>query len=83
MTKTYWINWTKAAGIRAVKTFAQSILAVISVTGIAFNEVDWSMTLSVATVSAIASILTSIVGLPELKVDEKGELKTEKSDKHA
>lgn len=77
MGKTYWINWLKAAGMRAIKTFAQSILAVISVTGIAFSEVDWRMTVSVAAVSALASMLTSIVGLPELNVAGDGNLKKE------
>lgn len=73
MTKAYLKIWIKAAGVRALKTFAQSVLAVISVTGIAFDEVDWAMTLSVALVSALASVLTSIVGLPEVNLEEETE----------
>lgn len=63
-------NWWKAAGIRAVKTFAQALIACIG-TGAALLEVNWSYALSVATVAAILSILTSLTGLPEVDDDEK------------
>ena len=63
-------NWWKAAGIRAVKTFAQALIACIG-TGAALLEVDWGYALSVATVAAILSLLTSLTGLPEVDDDEK------------
>jgi len=63
-------NWWKAAGIRAVKTFAQALIACIG-TGAALLEVNWSYALSVATVAAILSLLTSLTGLPEVDDDEK------------
>lgn len=59
------IKWLKAAGIRAVKTFAQTIVGGITV-GASLSEINWSYIVSVATVSAIFSICTSIVGLPEV-----------------
>ena len=66
MNKEYLKKWIKAAGIRALKTFAQAAVASISV-GAAMNDIDWVPVLSVATVAAICSILTSIAGLPEIE----------------
>ena len=63
-------NWWKAAGIRAVKTFAQALIAGIG-TGAALLEVNWSYALSVAAVAAILSLLTSLAGLPEVEDDKK------------
>lgn len=59
-------NWIKAAGIRAIRTFAQSFASFITV-GAAISEIDWKYVASVSAVSAIYSILTSIAGLPEVK----------------
>jgi hypothetical protein len=66
MNKDYLKKWIKAAGIRALKTFAQAAVASISV-GAAMNDIDWVPVLSVAAVAAVCSILTSIAGLPELE----------------
>lgn len=63
-------NWWKAAGIRAVRTFSQALIAGIG-TGVAFLEVNWSYALSVAAVAAILSLLTSLTGLPEVEDDAK------------
>lgn len=60
-------SWWKAAGIRAIKTFAQSAVATIGVSA-ALSEIDWLNVASVALVAAILSLLTSVAGLPE--VDE-------------
>lgn len=46
---------------RAIKTFAQSLLAVIGVTGLGFGDVDWPLALSAAGLAALASVLTSVV----------------------
>lgn len=59
-------SWWKAAGIRAIKTFAQTALSLFTV-GLAITEVDWLYIGSVAIVAAVYSLLTSIAGLPELK----------------
>ena len=58
-------NWFKAAGIRAIKTAAQSAVAIIG-TSTVLGEVDWIMVLSAAAVAAILSMLTSVAGIPEV-----------------
>lgn len=61
-------KWLKAAGIRAIKTFAQTAVSLITV-GQLMVEIDWIGIVSISSVAAICSILTSISGLPELKED--------------
>ena len=58
--------WFKAAGIRALKTLAQTAVATIGTTAV-LAEVDWLMVASVSALAAILSLLTSIAGLPEIK----------------
>lgn len=57
--------WLKAAGIRAIKTMAQTALSLISV-GMVMSEVDWLTVISASCVAGIYSILTSLAGLPEV-----------------
>ena len=59
-------KWFKAAGIRAIKTVAQTAVAMIPV-GIMVQDVDWLMVGSTALLAGILSLLTSIAGLPELE----------------
>ena len=59
-------KWLKAAGIRAVKTFAQTMISFLTI-GQAFGEVDWMYIISISLVASLYSILTSVAGLPELK----------------
>ncbi len=59
-------TWLKAAGIRAVKTMAQTAVAVIG-TGAVLSAVDWKMVLSASIVAGIVSILTSVAGIPEVE----------------
>lgn len=61
-----WKEWTKAALIRALRTFAQTAASMIAV-GAAFSEVDWIRVVSVAGVSFVLSMLTSLTGLPEVE----------------
>ncbi len=63
-------KWLKAAGVRALKTFAQTAAATI-VVGSGINEVNWIQILSVSTVAAICSLLTSLAGLPEISQSEQ------------
>ena len=63
-------KWLKAAGVRALKTFAQTAAAAI-VVGSGVNEVNWIQILSVSTVAAICSLLTSLAGLPEISQSEQ------------
>lgn len=67
--KEYWITWVKAAGIRAIKTVAQSAIGAIGASAI-LTQVDWKIVVSTAVLSGIVSILTSITGLPEVTVPE-------------
>ena len=62
-------KWIKAAGIRAIKTMAQTAVAIIS-TSVIMSEVDWPMVLSASVLAGILSLLTSIAGLPELKEEK-------------
>ena len=67
--KEYWINWIKAAGVRAIKTVAQTAIASIG-TSVAMGEVNWVLVGSASALAGILSLLTSIAGLPELKSGE-------------
>ena len=58
--------WLKAAGIRALKTVAQTAVATIGTTAI-MSEVDWAVVLSASMLAGILSMLTSVAGLPEIK----------------
>lgn len=59
-------KWFKAAGIRAIKTMAQTALSLITM-GAVISEIDWMMVGSASLVAGIYSMLTSVAGLPELK----------------
>ena len=61
------IKWLKAAGIRAVKTVAQTAVGMLSGNMIGIMEVDWIAVASVSAMAGIVSVLTSVAGLPELK----------------
>ena len=59
-------QWIKAAGIRAIKTIAQTAVAMIG-TSVVISEVDWVMVVSASVLSGVLSLLPSVAGLPELK----------------
>ena len=60
-------KWLKAAGIRAVKTIAETALAVIGTNAVGITDVDWLGLLSACLLSGIITLLTCIKGLPEIK----------------
>ena len=62
-------KWAKAAAVRAIKTFGQSVAAGI-VVGMRLGEVDWNAVFSIAAVAAIASLATSLGGIPEVESEE-------------
>lgn len=66
MTKEKILNWLKAAGVRALKTVAQTALAVIGTSAL-LAEVNWAVVGSAAAMAGILSLLTSTAGLPEIK----------------
>lgn len=63
-------EWIKAAGIRSIKTIAQTAVSMIGI-GTAMSDVDWAMVGSVSLLAGILSLLTSIAGLPELRNNEE------------
>ena len=67
--KEYWTNWAKAAGVRAVKTVAQTFVATIG-TAVVLQEVNWPMVLSASVLAGVISLATSVAGLPEVSVPE-------------
>jgi hypothetical protein len=60
-----WKAWLKAAGVRAVKTIAQTAIATIG-TSVAMGDVNWIMVGSASLLAGILSLLTSVAGLPEV-----------------
>lgn len=65
-SKEYWINWAKAAGLRALRTFAQAFIGAIGA-AVFMDEVQWLQALSAAGLATVLSILMSIAGLPEVE----------------
>ena len=74
-----WKKWAKAAGIRAVKTVAQTFVATVG-SAVTMGEVNWQMVISASALAGILSLATSVAGLPELqeakvtKIDESKEV---------
>ena len=63
----YWMTWLKAAGVRAVKTVAQTAVSLLSGEMMGIVDADWLAVLSVSVMAGIVSVLTSVAGLPEVK----------------
>ena len=63
-------NWVTKASMRAIKTFAQTASSLITV-GAVISEINWALVFSSAGVAAIYSLLTSLGGLPEIKLEKE------------
>ena len=72
MGKTNWKLWFKAAGVRAIKTVAQTAVATIG-TSAAMGDVQWQFVASASLLAGILSMLTSVAGLPEVPQEENNE----------
>lgn len=70
MNAVYWKNWIKFASVRAVKTVAQAAVGMLAGDMVGVLEVDWLGVASVALMAGIVSLLTSVAGLPEVKIEE-------------
>jgi hypothetical protein len=66
-----WKNWLKAAGVRAIKTFAQTCVSLLGGDMVGILQVDWIGILAVGATAATTSLLTSLAGLPEIKNEQK------------
>lgn len=64
--KTNTMVWAKAAGVRAIKTVAQTAVATVGTSAV-FSQVDWLMVVSAALLAGVLSLLTSVAGLPEVE----------------
>ena len=82
-------QWWKAAGIRVLKTFCQTLVALIGTSAVSIVDLDWQQMLGVAATAALVSLLTSIAGLPEVeakkeleevKLQQSGEIDVPKED---
>lgn len=61
-----WKSWAKAAGIRALKTVAQTAIATIGTTAL-LTEINWIAVVSASALAGVLSLLTSLAGLPEVE----------------
>lgn len=61
-----WKSWFKAAGIRAIKTVAQTAVATIGTSAV-LDQVNWIMVVSASVLAGVLSLLTSVAGLPEVE----------------
>lgn len=68
--KEYWIKWIKAAGVRALKTVAQTAVALIGTNAVGITDVNWVGVASGAALAGVVSLLTSLGGIPEVSMDD-------------
>ena len=62
-----WKKWAKAAGIRAIRTFAEAMLAYIGTGALVLGDVNWLAALSAGALGAVVALLMALAGLPEVE----------------
>ena len=67
---TYWKEWAKAAGIRAIRTAAEAMLAYIGTGALVLGDVNWIAALSAGAMGAVTAVLLALAGLPEVKLNK-------------
>ena len=68
-----WKTWLKAAAVRAAKTIAQTAVSMLTGSMVGIVDVDWLAVLSVSAMAGVVSLLTSVAGLPEVKLESEVE----------
>ena len=68
-----WKSWIKAAGIRAIKTVAQTALGTIGGGAVVLGDVNWGVVASASILAGVLSLITSVAGLPEVTTKEADE----------
>ena len=68
--KEYWLQWAKAAGIRSVKTVAETAVSLIGANAVNIVSLDWANIIGVCATAGSVSLLVSLKGLPEVTVPE-------------
>lgn len=69
MKKWNWKGWLKAAGVRAIRTFAEAMLAYIGTGAFVLGDVNWLAALSAGAFGAVTAILLALTGLPEVETE--------------
>ena len=69
-SKQWWKEWIKKAGVRAIKTAAQTAASALGATAIAIHEINWLIVASTAAGAAAFSLIISLAGLPEIETEE-------------
>lgn len=73
MNKKKFLSWAKAAVIRAIRTFAESMLAYIGTGALVLKDVNWVAALSAGALGFVIAILLALTGLPEVEEENDGE----------
>lgn len=72
----YWKEWAKRAGVRAIKTMAQTVVAMLPV-AVSITDVDWWAVLGTAALAGITSLVTSLAGIPEVPKSQDADVAVE------
>lgn len=80
MSKKQFVKWAKAAVIRAIRTFAESMLAYIGTGALVLKDVNWLAALSAGALGFVIAILLALTGLPEVDTEDSISRKEKKTE---